>query len=219
MQSKIARRWRWIRILAVIVLTGAVLVGVPPIRESTLRAAGWALVVDEPLEPADMIVIAIDASGAGVLEAADLVRSGIATRVAVFADPPDDADREFIRRGIPYEDGAARSTRQLNSLGVTATEQIPIRASGTEAESEVLPDWCDMRQLQSVVVVSSRDHSRRLRRVLQRSMKGHQTRVMIRSARYSKFDPDKWWKTRDGIRTEIIELQKLLIDVILHPAS
>jgi hypothetical protein len=219
MQSKIARRWRWSRILAVVVLAGAVLVGVPPIRESILRAAGWALVVDEPVEPADMIVVAIDARDAGVLEAADLVRSGIATRVAVFANPPDDVDREFIRRGIPYEDLAVRSTRQLMSLGVTAIEQIPRRVSGTEAEGEVLPDWCDLRQLRSVVVVSSRDHSRRLRRVLQRSMVGHQTRVTIRSARFSKFDPDKWWKSRDGIRTEIIELQKLLLDVILHPIS
>jgi hypothetical protein len=82
---------------------------------------------------ADVIVIAVDADGAGVLEAADLVHSGIATRVAVFADPPDPIDREFIRRGIPYKDAAARSARQLQLLGVTAIEQIP-RVSGTEAE-------------------------------------------------------------------------------------
>jgi hypothetical protein len=42
---------------------------------------------------------------------------------------------------------------------------------------------------------------------------------MVRSARYSAFDPDGWWETRGGIRTEIIELQKLLLDVLLHPIS
>jgi hypothetical protein len=32
-------------------------------------------------------------------------------------------------------------------------------------------------------------------------------------------DPDRWWKTRGGVRTEIIELQKLLLDFTLHPIS
>jgi hypothetical protein len=176
-------------------------------------------VVNEPVERADIIVVAADADGAGVLEAADLVHGGIATRVAVFADPPDRVDREFIRRGIPYEDAAARSVRQFRSLGVTAIEQIPRAVAGTEAEGEALPGWCDQHQFRSVVVVSTPDHSRRLRRVLDRSMKGHGTRVTVRPVRHSAFDPDRWWETRDGIRTEIIELQKLLLDVMRHPLS
>ena len=50
-------------------------------------------------------------------------------------------------------------------------------------------------------------------------MKGHPTRVTIQPARYSSFDPDRWWETRGGVRTEIIELQKLVFDVVLHPMS
>ena len=92
-------------------------------------------------------------------------------------------------------------------------------AGGTEAEGRALPGWCDQHGFRSVVVVSSRDHSRRLRRLLDRAMHGRSTRVMVRSARHSRFDPDRWWKTRDGVRTEIIELQKLLLDVVRHPFS
>jgi hypothetical protein len=187
-----------------------------PIRVNILQAVGWALVIDEPIGPADIIVVAVDAGAAGVLEAADLVHSGIAMRVAVFADPPDAVDQEFIRRGLPYEDVAARSARQLRSLGVTAIDQIP-RVSGTEAEGRVLPVWCDQHGFRSVVVVSTRDHSRRLHRVLRRSMKGHETKVMVRGSRYSAFDPDRWWESRPGMRTGITELQKLLLDILLHP--
>jgi hypothetical protein len=50
-------------------------------------------------------------------------------------------------------------------------------------------------------------------------MKGHPTRVMVQPARYSVFDPDQWWKTRDGVRSEIVELQKLVLEVVLHPLS
>jgi uncharacterized SAM-binding protein YcdF (DUF218 family) len=213
------RRPRWALILVVVALAAAAIVVVPSVREPVLRTAGWALVVNEPVAPADIIVITLDSSGAGALEAADLVQSGIATRVAVFADPPSGEDDEFIRRGLPYEDASARQIRQLRWLGVTDVVQIPMADVGTEGEVQVLPPWCDQHQFRSIVFVAARDHSRRLRRMLDRVMKVHPTRVTVRPARYSSFDPDRWWETRGGVRTEIVELQKLVLDVVLHPMS
>jgi hypothetical protein len=151
------------------------------------------------------------------LQAADLVHRGIATRVAVFTDPPSGEDLEFIRRGLPYEDLAARQIRQLGWLGVTDVVTIPRSDAGSEGEGQALAPWSDQQQFRSIVFVASRDHSRRIRRVLNREMQGHAARVVVQSERYSKFDPDRWWETRTGIRTEIIELEKLVLDVVLHP--
>ena len=190
---------------------------VPSVWEPFLRGAGWVLVVSEPVGPADIIVISPDSGGAGELEAADLVLGGIAKRVAVFADPPSGEDKEFIRRGLPYEDGAARQIRQLTWLGVTDITQIPRTDAGTEGEGDVLPSWCEQHEFRTVVFVAARDHSRRSRRVIDRAMKGHSTQVIVRPARYSSFDPDQWWKSRGGVRTVIFELQKLTLDVVLHP--
>jgi len=212
-------RPRWAPILVVVALAAATIVAVPSVREPVLRAAGWALVVNEPVAPADIIVVSLDSGGAGALEAADLVQSGIATRVAVFSDPPSAEDLEFIRRGLPYMDAGAMQVRQLKLLGVTDVVQIPRTDVGTEGEAQVLPPWCDQHRLRSIVLVTTRDHSRRLRRVLDRVMKGHSTRVMIQPSRYSSFDPDQWWKTRNGVRTEIVELQKLVLEVVLRPIS
>ena len=210
-------RWpRWAPILVVLALTAFAIVAIRPLREPVLRAAGWALVVNEPVASADIIVLSFESGGAGALEAADLVQSGISKRVAVFMDPPSGEDHEFIRRGLPYEDAAARQIRQLRSLGVTDVVQIS-RIDGTEGEGRVLPPWCDEHKLGSIVMVATKDHTRRLRRVLDRVMKGHSTRVTVQPARYSSFDPDRWWETRSGVRTEIVELQKLFLDVVLHP--
>src|SRR5215510_7738069 len=142
--SMSSRRPRWASILVVVVtLAAAAIVAVPSIRESVLRAAGWALVVNEPIAPADVIVVSLASGGAGALEAADLVESGIATRVAVFTDPPSGEDHEFIRRGLPYEDASARQVRQLTLLGVMDVMQIPLTEAGTEGEGQVFPAWCE----------------------------------------------------------------------------
>jgi hypothetical protein len=198
------RRPRWFRALLVIVVLAMASAAIPALRSPMLRAVGGALVVADDLGPA----------------AADLVHGGVAAQVAVFADPPDPSvDREFIRRGIPYEDAAARAIRQLKALGVDNVRKIPRALTGTEDEGRVFPEWCDQNHFRSVVVVTTSDHSRRLRRVLRRSMNGHETRVTVHPARYSPFDPNRWWETRGGTRTEVVELEKLLLDILLHPIS
>jgi uncharacterized SAM-binding protein YcdF (DUF218 family) len=216
--SMISRWPRWTPILVVVALAAFAMVAVPSLWEPILRAAGWALVVDEPVASADIIVLSLASGSAGVLEASDLVQGGISKRVAVFMEPPNEEEDEFIRRGLPYEDAGASQIRQLRSLGVTDVVQIS-RVDGTEGEGYALRQWCDEHQLRSIVFVATKDHSRRARRVLARVMKGHPTRVTVQPAHHSSFDPNRWWETRDGIRTEIVEVQKLLVDIVLRPMS
>jgi uncharacterized SAM-binding protein YcdF (DUF218 family) len=185
-------------------------------RAPLLQQAGSHLVVSDPLAPADAIVVTVGAGGPGLLEAADLFHAGIAPRVAIFADPPDLADQEFLRRGVPYENQAARWRRQLQALGVAHVEEIPRTASGSEAEGLVLPAWCSQRHVRSIVVVTTTDHARRVRRVLRRAMNDRVT-VTIRPARFSPFQPSGWWRSRDGLRTGLIETEKLVLDVFTHP--
>jgi hypothetical protein len=207
------------RLAATASVVCVVLVVVVAAWRPILRSAGWLLVANDPIEPADVIVVAIDAGSAGVLEAADLFHAGIAPLVAVFADPPDAVDREFLRRGIPYHDAAAIEVLQLHALGVTSVERIPRAVAGTEEEGSVLPEWCVERQMRSIVMVSHSDHTRRVRRVLRRVMDGREIRVSVRGSHYSEFDPDSWWQSRGAMRTEVVELQKLFLDLLRHPFS
>lgn len=49
----------------VVLLGSAAGIGIFAIRRPILRPAGWALVVSDRIEPADVIVVSIDADGAG----------------------------------------------------------------------------------------------------------------------------------------------------------
>jgi len=201
----------------VIALAAAIIALTPSLAGTILRAAGRALVLSEPVAPVDLIVIANDSGGAGVLQAADLVRQGIAARVAVFTDPPSGEDLEFIRRGLPYEDLAARQVRQLGWLGITDVVKIPRAEAGSEGEGAVLGSWSDQYAIRLIVFVAASDHSRRIRRVLDRAMRGHAARVTVQAEHYSGFDPERWWETRTGLRRGIIEFEKLVLDFVLHP--
>jgi hypothetical protein len=190
---------------------------VPGSRTRLLRSAGQALVYNDALAPADMIVLAVDVDGEGVLTAVDLVKAGYAHGVAVFEDPPSAVDLEFMRRGVPHFDQARSSLAELRALGVDATEAIDRPAAGTEDETRILAGWCARKKLQNIIFLSTADHSRRVRRALDRAMSGQSTQVIVRSAMPSRFDPATWWQSRTGLRIGINELAKLGLDLLRHP--
>ena len=217
-RSRFLRSRAWLGAVGTALLLIVMTATVPVSRVAILRATGHLLVVDPPLpKSTDIIVVAIDADGAGALEAADLVHRGLANRVAVFADPPGPVDREFLRRGLPYEDAAAISIRELQSLGVQNTEQISRTVTGSTQESDLLPEWCVRHGYRSAILVTTWDHSRRLSRLFRRSMRGEPVQIIVRPSPYSPFNPDRWWHTRAGVRLGIFEFEKLVLDVAAHP--
>lgn len=209
------RRSRLIPLLLLIAALAAAVI--PATRDGMLRAVGWGLVAHDAMAHADVIVIANDADGSGALEAADLVKESIATRVALFVRPQTLAARAFAKRGLPYDDSTSTTAKELRELGVTSVERIPGLVAGTNDEGRVLPAWCREKQYHTLVFVSTPDHSRRTRRVLRRAFEGSSIRAIVWYSHYSSFDPDAWWRTRNGIRIAISEYEKLLLDLLRHP--
>ena len=214
-----SHRRRRLAAAAAVLLIVIALFFIPGVRRLVLRQAGALLVVTEAAVPSDCIVIAIDARVAGALDAADLYHGGLSKCVAVFADPPDEVDQEYLRRGIKPGDMSEVVTNALHELGVSEVETIPLSPSGTEDEGRVLPQWAQHHKLRSILIVSTPDHSRRLRRVMRRATADTPLRVTVYAARHSTFNPDRWWQHRASLRTGIVELEKLLLDVVRHPLS
>jgi hypothetical protein len=211
-----ARRWKS---ALLIVLCLIAIVAATPLRVVPLRWAGHALVSVDPLVRADIAIVPEWTGAAGALEVADLIQAGMVDRVGVLATPVLPEEREFRRRGIPYDDEAAHLMHQMISLGVQKPERLPTSAAGTEAEGQELAEWCQANHVREMMIISPPDHSRRLRRVLRRSMGQCAANVSVRTTRYATFDPDHWFETRWGLRIGVVELEKLILDVVRHPFS
>jgi hypothetical protein len=208
------RRRRGLWLLGTALIAGIAFFGRVPL----LRLAGHVLATEDRLIVADVVVVPQWAGNAGALEAVDLVKEGYAPRVAVLLGPDSPAEAELARRGIHVEDFKNWLTHVVATLGV-AVQNIPNPANGTEAEGDVLPGWCGRNGVRSIIVVSTADHSRRVRRVLGRTMAGRGIRVVVRDARYSEFDPNAWWRSRSGARSEIVELEKLALYILRPPVA
>jgi hypothetical protein len=214
-----SRRRRVIRLVLVVALAGAMSLAVPSVRTPVLIQLGRQLVSQDPVVAADVIVIGPDAGEAGVLEAADLVREGVAPRVTVLAEPLTPIAEEFRRRGVGYQDSGGRMAGLLRQLGVERVDVVRLAVGGTEEAGRIVPELCARQNVRTVVMVTGADHSRRFRRVLHRSMRGASATVVVRPSRYSGFVAERWWQDRASLRRGIVELQKLVLDAIRHPLS
>ena len=194
---------------------------VPALRVRTLTGLGAGLIHIDPLaeSEADAIVIAVDGSGPEVLEAADLVHEGRARKVWVLAGPPDELGQEFARHGLPYADKATVAVQTLHALGVKEAEMALPRVDGSNSEAGMLPGWFASHHYQHIIFVVVADHTHRMRRMLDRELAAKATAVdvRIRTSRYAPFKADAWWLGRGGVRTLIVEYQKLVLDLLSHP--
>lgn len=214
---RLLRRASLVALLCVLLLVVAA--SIPTSREWLLHRAGLALIAEDPLTRADLIVLSVEAGAAGVLEASQLVRQGIADRVAVFTPPPEPALLELDRRGIRYQDPFVGFVEDLTALGVSQVVPIPEKVAGTEDTGPALTRWCHSDGCRTVVVVCSPDHSRRIRRVLRRAVQDQPLKIIVRPARHAVFQPANWWRQRASTRIQLEESAKLLLDVIRHPLS
>ena len=210
-------RSRWAIILLALATLSIVITGsVPAWRSSVLAAVGWTLVAEDPPAKADIVVISTNGLQSGILEAADLVHSGFASRVAIFRPPVSRAASELERRGVKTSSEKEAAIQFLHELGVAEVAIIPSTV-GTVDEGDVLKRWCIANNIHSILFVSVPDHSRRTRRVLNRALGQYGVKVMVRYTRFSEYDPNAWWRTRGGQRVQLVETEKLLLDLLRHP--
>lgn len=204
------RRLRLLLVAVVVIGTSGAL------TPSIVRSVGGVLVATDVVDVVDVIVVPGWTHESGALEAADLYKRGIATRVAVLGPAPEPSRQELIRRGVVAM-GDPWVVSLMRRLGVQTIEVIPGYSTGTDADGKLIASWLEQNHVRSAVVVATSEHSRRLRRIMHRALEDDAASVLVVSARFSTYEPDRWWKTRAGVRTTLVELQKLLVDFVTHP--
>lgn len=181
-----------------------------------LALIGAALVISDPLRPADVLAMTSASREAGLIEIADLYREGWAHTVVLLRPSATEVEQELLRRGVTLPD---RDLDTLQQLGVPRASVVTLSNGdgGTTASTQALTDWLRQGPARWVIVVVSQSHARRYGRALRRGWPPKWPLPIIRTSRFGLFRWDQWWTTRTQLRDGLTELEKLALDYLTHP--
>lgn len=155
---------------------------------------GRWLVVEDPLAKVDAIAVLSGGLPVRALEAARLYRQGYAPEVWLThtAEPGE----SLKALGIPFEGEEVYSARVLIHEGVPADAIHVLETSivNTADEMRVISQALQQEKDRSVILVTSKPHTRRAR-LLWRKLAPGECRAIVRPASEDPFDPHHWWRS------------------------
>jgi uncharacterized SAM-binding protein YcdF (DUF218 family) len=173
---------------------------------------GEYLVTHESPQKADAIIVLGGEIPTRGLTAADLYRQGLAAMVLVSPGRSSPRRKETISElKIELPNDADLNRRVLIRLGVppTAIHEID-EAEGTIGEARALQAIVPRLGIRSVLVVTSKYHTRRAGMTFRRVL-GDSVQVQAIGSSYDDFQPSRWWQDRHDAHHLILEYQKLLL--------
>jgi uncharacterized SAM-binding protein YcdF (DUF218 family) len=182
-----------------------VLAGLYLARRPLLRFAGESLIVEDPLQKADAIVVlSMDNFYADrATRSAEIYRQGFAPlvvasgeRLRPFAGVAELMEHDLLERGVP-KDKILRFAHD---------------AENTHEEAEALAKLAAEKKWKGVIVVTSNYHTRRARYIFARIFPGNIS-VEVAAARDGDFDPDHWYERRKGIKLFVREVAGLAVSI------
>ena len=176
---------------------------------AVLAAAAWAflnagtfLVHEDPLRRADAIFVLAGARFERAMEASDVYHEGYAPIVMLSPGRQEPAERVLRARGVYLPREAEPVREALVGLGVPrGAILIPDGApDNTAAEALILRSVALQRGWHTVIVVTSKFHTRRSGFAMRRALAGTDIRVAIHASTYDPAEPSHWWRRRGDVR-------------------
>ena len=82
------------------------------------------------------------------------------------------------------------------------------RTRSTETEARTIARWACANRVRSLIVVTSRAHTRRTGLILRRAL-GPGIALSVQPSRYDVFPTARWWRVRDAAKAVLLEYEKL----------
>jgi len=162
------------------------------VRAPLLRIAGNFWITPDPPAASDVIVILSDDDFTAdrASRAAELYHAGWAPRILASGRP--------LR---PYASIAELMQKDLEARGVPDKAIIPFPhdASDTLVELTGIRGFARQHGWKRLMIVTSNYHTRRTR-YLCRHIFPQSVKVLVESAPDVNYDPESWWRTREGLK-------------------
>jgi len=163
------------------------------------RGAGRWLIREDPLSPADVMVVLSGSMPYRAEEAANIFRMGYAPEV--WLTRAESPASEFEEMGIRYIGDEEYNREVLIHGGVPnqAIRVLPDTIIDTLQEVDEIAREARREGKTSVLIVTSPEHTRRVKTIWRKRIGGN-PKLLLRGAPQDPFDKDHWWRnTRDAL--------------------
>jgi uncharacterized SAM-binding protein YcdF (DUF218 family) len=184
------RRW---------LIPGGIFIALAAIAAAAFFTIGKWLVVEDPLTHADVIVVLSGRLPERALEAARVYKAGYADQV--WISPPVSPVDDLKAMNIPFLGEDFYNEKVLMAQGVPPDAIRILDRPDPNTEAEVRQTVEDLRALglHSVIIVTSKPHTRRVRTIW-RKLVGSDPTMIVRFASDDTYDGAHWWRhTRDAL--------------------
>lgn len=200
-------------LVAALVLAALAIVAHAP----ALRLMGRALVVEDPLTRADAIVVVAGGTPDREEVAARLYREGLAPEVVLSNQFTPDRVRNLIALGARHLDyqGEARVALEQHGVPSQVIVALPTPVKTTEAELRIVGEAARARGWRRVILVTSPQHSRRVKLVWSREAPAG-IEGLVRVVAEDKFLDGDWWRKRrqtEAVLHEYLGLAALYLHI------
>ncbi len=177
-----------------------------------LPFAGRYLVLEQPLDHADAIVVLAGARVERWLEAVDLYRAGWAPRIVLSRGQLEQAEVRLHAMGIRFPEDAdlVRDAMMQMKIPGEAVTILPQWVDNTAQEAAAAHTLAVASGWHRIIVVTSKYHSRRTAYAFAREFRGTNVQVVVHISAYDPAVPGRWWSARQDFRQVTSELQKLV---------
>jgi uncharacterized SAM-binding protein YcdF (DUF218 family) len=181
-----------------------------------LHAGSW-LIVEDPLAPADVIVVLSGSMPARAIEAARLYRENYAPHI--WVSRPIGPSSQLKQMNIAYLGEEFYTQKVLMASGVPADaiHVLETPAANTEQEVDEIARDCRSNSVHTAIIVTSMAHTRRVRYVWNKRVDGD-PRLILRHVAEDTFDSAHWWRKSSDTMSVVREFLGLINASLGFPA-
>ncbi|HWB64271.1 MAG TPA: YdcF family protein [Chitinophagales bacterium] len=165
-------------------------------RTPVLRWFATSLIVEDPLQKADVMFVL---SGGGYdrgNEAAKIIQQGYVNKVVCTGGNPF-VELKVFNIDTLESDMTVADLKRLNIPDSIITE---IReGTSTKEEAEIILAYCTQNHIKKAMVLSSKLHTHRINEVFRKKLNHAGIDLIVRGAPSSRFNEMLWWQTEDGL--------------------
>jgi uncharacterized SAM-binding protein YcdF (DUF218 family) len=178
-------------------------------RSQILTGIADLLVVNDPLQPADIIFVLNGDYNTRPFRASELYEKGLAPVIIITKAESLPAEKLSL---VPNNTDV--SIGVMKALGVPPEKIVVLPVEGgttsTFDEAIALRQYIESHNVHSLILLTSAFHTRRAKWIFDRELSGLPVRLEVAAVPHYGFDESDWWQSEDGLITLNNEYIKLV---------